>query len=65
MAAIPSAKRQALKALRELRDDVSREELLRTLYIRLLVEDRLREAQTTPGLSTRQVRHRLRRWLAQ
>ncbi len=63
MAARPSTKQSALRLIRGMPEQVPPEDLLRALYVRLLVERRLAEVQTGKVISQAEARRRLRKWL--
>ncbi len=63
VAARPSTKQSALRLIRGMPEKVLAEDLLRALYVRLLVERRLTEVQAGSVISNAEARRRLRKWL--
>ena len=63
MAARPSIKQSALRLIRDMPAEVPAADLLRALYVRLLVERRLAEAESGHVISHAEARRRLRKWL--
>ncbi len=57
-------KEAALRTIQELPDDVTLEEILDAVLLRMKVERGRRRIQAGEGISHEQVRERLSRWLA-